>query len=61
MGNFEKQYYESPSFWEGSALLDEANTIRIVHTIDNIVFVIFLEKRWGMNLLISQHQVLPIN
>lgn len=36
MESFEKQYYESPSFWEGSALLDEGNKIRIVETIRNI-------------------------
>ena len=33
MNNFEKVYYESSSFWEGSALLDEANRIRIEETI----------------------------
>jgi SAM-dependent methyltransferase len=33
MNNFEKEYYESSSFWEGSALLDEANRIRIEETI----------------------------
>ncbi len=36
MSNFEKEYYESPSFWEGSALLDEGNRIRIAQTIESI-------------------------
>jgi ubiquinone/menaquinone biosynthesis C-methylase UbiE len=36
MSNFEKQYYESPSFWEGSAILDEGNKIRIEETISII-------------------------
>jgi ubiquinone/menaquinone biosynthesis C-methylase UbiE len=36
MSDFEKQYYESPSFWEGSALLDEGNKIRIEETIRSI-------------------------
>lgn len=36
MSNFEKQYYESPSFWEGSSLLDEGNKIRVQQTIDSI-------------------------
>jgi hypothetical protein len=33
MIDFEKEYYESSSFWEGSALLDEGNQIRIEETI----------------------------
>jgi ubiquinone/menaquinone biosynthesis C-methylase UbiE len=33
MNDFEREYYESSSFWEGSALLDLGNKIRIEETI----------------------------
>lgn len=36
MSDFEKQYYEDPSFWEGEMLTDDANMMRMKVTADMI-------------------------